>query len=1825
MAGLAEHVVKLQVVELHKRGGSWSAVPSGEEECKVQLGEPLPPLGALLLEAFKGDSQLLPMAAGCFSEPSQLQFPQPHALAAPPGELAGASATAAAQVAAVSAAEGGSLASGAHIQPTQVTGDVDDQDEEDPTQCSNFEAAARTLAVIPDSPTEPAVQRLPLSPAQQLPLQLSSPAVQPAAIPASMTSPGLDQQAHQRGPSSGVPLEASRGDIHTHGAQSHVHDRGVVIDVVQQRGMVDPTQPVCDNAGLEIDAVSLALLPSVAAGPTASGGQPAVAEQAVLTEAIQHPACKVQLAVSQPINQEAPPVVTLPPQQGGGLADFDVMIEAPAAGAGPARLFPIQPAPHFPAPAEAWAPPLPAAMPPAASLHHGCLPAPVVAGSSLAAGVSGAAALPQLAQQPGSVEAENASNPANNACSGGGETHEFALQQLPGAAAEPFSVRSLFQGAKASRQHASKPSSGNPQPPTWPWQQSDSALHAGDMPAMLQQQQQLLQQREPQHQQEETNTTDAARAALQQPQQPPQPDAPHQVAEQPAGSTQEEPERHPMLPLPAMMANLQPGLFVTAGGASLGGSVAARQRAAALFADLDLETDEDMPARPLRHQQRRQQVPVRPLGRAGQPAFRPPAAAAQPGRGTPFAQPRMLNKALAAQDTEAADKATNAANLQQQERSILQPKQQQQQQEPMSPRQQEDQGQEQLLRRHSEQEQPQQQQPEGGPGNAASDPSWGSGDQLTARTAEALLAVEAPRAAAGGVVPAVAEDTAAEAVAAPLEGERRPQQQGAQEGKPADYEVSEQPNGKPPAGAADMPDNRGPQETAQEVFMTSAVEGKACPAGAARAVAAMAMAAAHAGTQCSFSLGSADLLAIEALEADYSARKRQQEELQQQQLQQVEAPQQEQEHPGQDKQRADVLPAAGADAAKELLFTNANGKALVMPSSAKLKAMMSLFGEVPSSLEQPPSPDQEQPLSSQEQGAHLGLAKPCQPAEPRAAPALAVVVNEEVATEGPCEQQQLLCAAEPHAAGAGAAGLPLVFKTAGGGAFKEFSASKLARLKAQLFGEERSPDLHAGGESCGSGDEAEPPPPQQPGSMAGEPSLEQAADVTPAAAYGAAVRRLAGGKREVAISACRLVGDGQSPASAGPGVDPSPAPRESQQSGQTDAAAGRMACPFQTGQGGSLHVNAAKVKALTTTLFGETPAGEADEADGQGAAGADENSAAMANGAPAAAANPGSTPLLRRQLLRSRMTDSPGEPSGDASGAAIGQASGRLAGPGPSRLGPASGGLASGPLRKKGRRQFITPQAAPKRFKPPSRLEATPAPSGAAAAHRLAQASSHKPSIQLHDLQGSALKRRLPRLAAGLGSGPGVEAVQSPIAWESLAATQSTAGVQVTAGVQDNSPLVGQPVQEGPAADTAAAAELALGVAPAHGLCNAPGGGCPASVADKLATTGTAGKPQGDCMVDALPAATSAQPVAPAEQQQRQQAGEVGAPQPPLPLDSRQAADYMFQSSEGQPLGWEALRSHLLEAGANPSYASQAWVKNHFRWVVWKLARLELLHQEEAGGHLGLLTAEFVMDELKARYEREFNRGQAAPLKRILQHDAAPGGLMVLLVASVRMLPPRKGQQLPSVQLELTDGWYWVLAACDDPLALLAKAGKISPGDKLRICGAELQSPGPGEPLEAAKSAFLKLSCNGVHKVHSGAKLGWQKHRSCIVPLGSVHHEGGLIPRTLLVVHRKYPQLMWVKLPSGIDMYQTQRHFQAAQRRADDDISKMKAFVDSEIQEAEKALCQRWLARGRKERGPLTSTERQYAQMVTQPGNEDEVFQRLSPTEVDALRRHVSV
>jgi breast cancer 2 susceptibility protein len=108
-------------------------------------------------------------------------------------------------------------------------------------------------------------------------------------------------------------------------------------------------------------------------------------------------------------------------------------------------------------------------------------------------------------------------------------------------------------------------------------------------------------------------------------------------------------------------------------------------------------------------------------------------------------------------------------------------------------------------------------------------------------------------------------------------------------------------------------------------------------------------------------------------------------------------------------------------------------------------------------------------------------------------------------------------------------------------------------------------------------------------------------------------------------------------------------------------------------------------------------------------------------------------------------------------------------------------------------------------------------------------------------------------------------------------------------------------------------------------------------------------------------------------------------------------------------LGWQELRQQLVEAGANPAYATEAWVANHYRWVVWKLARLQLL--ASGGIDCGcrpptLLTAAVVLDELKLRWVDTACRPPAVVFSRSCTRPAFVIGRMP---EPAEALPPQTG------------------------------------------------------------------------------------------------------------------------------------------------------------------------------------------------------------------------
>lgn len=91
--------------------------------------------------------------------------------------------------------------------------------------------------------------------------------------------------------------------------------------------------------------------------------------------------------------------------------------------------------------------------------------------------------------------------------------------------------------------------------------------------------------------------------------------------------------------------------------------------------------------------------------------------------------------------------------------------------------------------------------------------------------------------------------------------------------------------------------------------------------------------------------------------------------------------------------------------------------------------------------------------------------------------------------------------------------------------------------------------------------------------------------------------------------------------------------------------------------------------------------------------------------------------------------------------------------------------------------------------------------------------------------------------------------------------------------------------------------------------------------------------PPASCLAPAVAAAEAGQGPAGEATAAAAAAGAPAQPAQPAQPANDPAAAIAGQAPPAALLGWEELRQRLLEAGANPAYASVAWLRNHYRWV----------------------------------------------------------------------------------------------------------------------------------------------------------------------------------------------------------------------------------------------------------------------------------------------------
>ncbi|KAF0308105.1 Breast cancer type 2 susceptibility [Amphibalanus amphitrite] len=231
--------------------------------------------------------------------------------------------------------------------------------------------------------------------------------------------------------------------------------------------------------------------------------------------------------------------------------------------------------------------------------------------------------------------------------------------------------------------------------------------------------------------------------------------------------------------------------------------------------------------------------------------------------------------------------------------------------------------------------------------------------------------------------------------------------------------------------------------------------------------------------------------------------------------------------------------------------------------------------------------------------------------------------------------------------------------------------------------------------------------------------------------------------------------------------------------------------------------------------------------------------------------------------------------------------------------------------------------------------------------------------------------------------------------------------------------------------------------------------------------------------------------------------------------------------ADDDTVGVAEVRSALLSSGGvQPSLVPERWVENAFRHVVWKLAAYERQFPDEMAGRC--LTVEEVIRQLRYRYDRELDRCQRPALRRITEGDDTAAKTLILCVAEVNTTAE-------GVRLVVSDGWYCIPAQGDSALQRLARLGRLRPGLKLAVHGAELTGQQePCSPLEVSSETFLRFSTNSCRRARWDARLGYHSNpapfASC---LSAVLPDGGSAARLDVAVARVYPMLYYEKEESG--------------------------------------------------------------------------------------------
>ncbi|XP_069747697.1 breast cancer type 2 susceptibility protein isoform X2 [Narcine bancroftii] len=274
----------------------------------------------------------------------------------------------------------------------------------------------------------------------------------------------------------------------------------------------------------------------------------------------------------------------------------------------------------------------------------------------------------------------------------------------------------------------------------------------------------------------------------------------------------------------------------------------------------------------------------------------------------------------------------------------------------------------------------------------------------------------------------------------------------------------------------------------------------------------------------------------------------------------------------------------------------------------------------------------------------------------------------------------------------------------------------------------------------------------------------------------------------------------------------------------------------------------------------------------------------------------------------------------------------------------------------------------------------------------------------------------------------------------------------------------------------------------------------------------------------------------------------------------------LIPDDNGMAGKYEFYRALLDTPGVDSNLISEVWAFNHYKWLIWKLAAMEIAFPKQFGGRC--LTPERILLQLKYRYDVEIDQGRRSALTKIMERDDIAAKSLVLCISKIITLGSRSSQNNQNLNdavkesktpneanakktkkdvlfgvIEVTDGWYGIKALLDSPLTTLLRKRRLVVGQKIIVHGAELiGSQDPCSPLEAPESLMLKISANSTRPARWYTKLGFHcDPRPFLLPLSSLFCEGGTVGCIDVIIIRTYP-IQWLeKCANGMYIFRNER------------------------------------------------------------------------------------